>query len=1222
MNAASRAKPDCCHENRALLEWVVQRFEQAWARGGRPRLETYLAVAVPRRALQVELVHIDLEYRLKAGEPARVEEYLDRFPELAGDDGVVRDLLATEYEQRRRREPGLAVDDYRRRFPGLADDSCFYPEIPPPPRPHLRLPDGPLRPRTATTVPSPSSAGGAPAGWPCVAGYEVLGELGRGGMGVVYKARQLALNRTVALKMILAGPHAGPDELARFRLEAEAVALLHHPHIVQIYEVGEQQGLPYLSLEFVDGGSLDGKLDGTPWPARQAAELVETLARAVHAAHERGVVHRDLKPANVLLAACGLAPAEPHASAKPQAPFFPKITDFGLAKKVQGAGQTRPGAILGTPSYMAPEQAAGRVDEVGPAADVYALGALLYELLTGRPPFVAENPLDVLLQVIADEPVPPGRLSARVPRDLEVVCLKCLEKNRHKRYATAEALAEDLRRFADGEPVRARPTPSWERALKWARRRPSAAALVGTALVAAFASVFALALQARSQAQQAVICRQELDRVREQEGARERGSRTLLRAQQHEAAGDWAEAHTELARAQEALDAQPDLRADELRADVRQRLAAARRHLQDQEQRRQADERLREFRASHDNALFYQTLFTGRDAADNRAKTRDAARAALALYGLDGEADPAAGAPPLLERDRPYHTDTEHAELAGACYELLLLWADAEADPEKTLALLDRAAWLGRAYGLESRTYHRTKARCLARRRGEPFDPARAEDGLPATPAGALDWFLEGLDRYRAGDYDGAGAACREVLRQERTHFWARYVQALCELRAGRWVEARADLTVCANLRPEFVWPKLLRGFAASELGATDADGRLAAAEFRAAEDDLDAALKQDPDPVVQYVGLTNRGVLNVRRRHWDDAVRDLRAAVDVNPGGYQGYVDLAQALQGAGRSDDAVAALDRAVQLAPDLAVLYESRARLQLLRKDRAAGRADFEQAVAREEKGGSPDRLVNDLVELGRLLHREGRYAEALARYDRALRLRPESVPAQRSRAETLLALGREAEAGQALDRCLAATREAPAEVYQARGLIRAQAGELPAAVEMYTLALRQNPRDAATRRYRGWAYLLADAPRLALEDFEACLRDDPASADALAGRGGARVRLRQLDGALQDAAAAEEQGPLTDRLLYNLARLYAQAADQLEAESRGARPGPGQRSAHCRAEAVDHLRRALEALPEDRRAAFWRKEVEADPAWTGLRHDGRYGTLAARYAAPGP
>ena len=308
----------------------------------------------------------------------------------------------------------------------------------------------------------------APTGPIDIPGYEILGELGRGGMGVVYKARHLALKRTVALKMVLDGAHAGAAALSRFRAEAEAVAKLQHPNIVQVHEVGECGGRPFFSLEFVEGGSLDRKLAGTPLPPREAAEVVEKLAETMHAVHQQGIVHRDLKPANVLLTANGT----------------PKITDFGLAKNLKGeSGQTASGAVMGTPSYMAPEQASGKTKEIGPLSDVYALGVILYELLVGRPPFRGATAMETLLQVMEDEPVPPSRL-AKVPADLETICLKALHKKAAQRYGSAEALAEDLRRFRTGEPIAARPASRLERTVKWAKRRPALAALLAMSVAA------------------------------------------------------------------------------------------------------------------------------------------------------------------------------------------------------------------------------------------------------------------------------------------------------------------------------------------------------------------------------------------------------------------------------------------------------------------------------------------------------------------------------------------------------------------------------------------------------------------------------------------------------------------------------------------------------------------------------------------------------------------
>jgi len=309
---------------------------------------------------------------------------------------------------------------------------------------------------------------------PVIPGYIVESVLGYGGMGIVYRAYHLRLHRPVALKMLLARGHALRTDRERFEREAEAVAALRHPNIVQIYDIGDVNGQPFFTMEFVEGDSMAKALEGTPQPARQAAALVALLADAIHAAHQCGIVHRDLKPGNVLLTTDGT----------------PKVTDFGLAWRVKGGTElTLSGVPVGTPSYMSPCQARGDQSAMGPATDIWALGAILYEMLVGRPPFHADTASATLHLVVSQEPVPVRRLNPRVPRDLQTICLKCLHKEPHRRYANAQALAEDLRRFERGVPIKARPVGPVEHAVRWVRRQPALAGALGLGILLASALI-------------------------------------------------------------------------------------------------------------------------------------------------------------------------------------------------------------------------------------------------------------------------------------------------------------------------------------------------------------------------------------------------------------------------------------------------------------------------------------------------------------------------------------------------------------------------------------------------------------------------------------------------------------------------------------------------------------------------------------------------------------
>ena len=445
----------------------IAELLRAWQEGRQPQLEALIAeypgISPGELAAMVQ-VDIDVRWRRNDARPA--ESYLARFPALSNDPELAVDIIYAEYLARERAGECPGAAEYQQRFPAFAEELSKQIGL------HRALETADDE---ADAEGSPSELSGAslfesPANSPEFdASYEILEEIGRGGMGVVYKARQVALNRFVALKMVRAVDASNQELLARFRSEARAVASLHHPHIVQVYDFGEHDGLPFLAMELIEGGTLAARLHGYPWPARAAAELMIKLAEAVQFAHDHHVIHRDLKPANVLIAS-------------DKEGLDVKITDFGLGKFFHDemSPHTKTGAFLGTPSYMAPEQASGRTQDVGPATDVYSLGAMLYELLTGRPPFCGSSPMEILQQLTTSEPISVHRLAPHTPRDLATICDKCLNIEVGRRYASAAELRADLERYLAGVPVHARPTGAVERTWRWCRRNPSWAIALGS----------------------------------------------------------------------------------------------------------------------------------------------------------------------------------------------------------------------------------------------------------------------------------------------------------------------------------------------------------------------------------------------------------------------------------------------------------------------------------------------------------------------------------------------------------------------------------------------------------------------------------------------------------------------------------------------------------------------------------------------------------------------
>ncbi len=1025
-----------------------------------------------------------------------------------------------------------------------------------------------------------------------VPGYDILEELGRGGMGVVYKARDRRLQRLVALKMVLAGAHAGKVGLARFRAEAEAVAKLLHSNIVQIYETGEHEGRPYFSLEYVDGGSLDQRMRESPTSPRAAAQLVETLARTMDVAHQRGIVHRDLKPANILLAKIdsqsSLVRARDVDSASLPADHWsrttvPKIADFGLAKRVdEDSSQTQSGTILGTPSYMAPEQAGGKTREIGPAVDIYSLGAILYELLVGRPPFKAGSPIDTVRQVIEQDPVPPRQLEPRVPHDLETICLKCLEKEATRRFATAGELADDLRRFVDGEPILARPTPAWERAWKWGKRRPTAAALLAVTAAAIVGGGLGIVwhnASLRGKLDVALAAERRL-RQREKEAEEERrlsslryeGEKLFDSARVAAAAHDWSSARLDLEKSLTTIAGNAGM--EDVREPARVLLKKVEQELRVEADRRASQVRFRKFASARDEAQFLGTLYTGMDLAANLEAARTAVHAALALYDLPAKGD---GQPRLDS----YLSDPQKAEILADCYQLLLILAETEAvsaagrkPAEKdhylrtALACLEQA----RRVGSPSRAFHLRRARYL----NMLGDRAAAAEADKAAQTAAvdrvLDHFLMADELYRRENFGDAIKEFDQVLESKPGHFWAQYVNAICLLRQARPAEARTLLSACLAQRADFVWLYLLRGFAQEELKA-----------LGAADSDFQKAAQLPLDDNARYVLLVHRGVLRVRQKRFADAIADLKSAIERKPKAYQAHVNLALAYRELGKLDLALDELNRAVQLEPGLPHVYRLRARLYAERKEPALALADFDQTISRE-RADSPFQ-VDDHVERGRLLLSDGKYAEALGSLDRALALQKDHLLALRLRAETLFRLRRFQEVIAAFDRYIE-TGTPLESVYRGRGLAQAELGQYPGAIEDFTKALELHPT-SAVHACRGWTYLVLDAPKLALRDFELAIELDSKSGDAFNGRGFARANLGRYRDAMQDAAEALRLGPQSPRLFYNAARIFAQC------------PGRGPQRA------LDLIQQALSMLSADERPSFWSANVRADAAMAALR-----------------
>jgi eukaryotic-like serine/threonine-protein kinase len=940
---------------------------------------------------------------------------------------------------------------------------------------------------------------------PQIPGYAVEAILGRGGMGVVFKARHLRLDRPVALKMMLAGAYAGPREQDRFQREAEAVARLRHPNVVQIHDVGDSDGRPYFTMEYVEGGSLAQQLAGTPQPARQAAQLAATLAGAVQAAHACGIVHRDLKPGNVLVTADGT----------------PKIADFGVARRLEaGAELTQSGVLVGTPSYVAPEQARGQTRAVGPAADTYALGAILYELLTGRPPFRAETAAETLLQVIHQDPAPPSRLNARVPRDLETICLKCLHKAPARRYASARELAEDLHRFLEGQPIRARPVGVAERAVKWARRRPAAALLVAALLVMVGAAV----------GSGVWLRQQEIDRRatkdRREGQAREAIATALKRANELRKEERFREAVQVLTDASpHAADAgSPDLAQQLKQAQADFRIAAdLERARESRPLTPQGGIDYRQQAADYQEAFDRAGLRIGEDAEPVAASIR-----ASALHEpIEAAIDDWAVVAFLLD-DGP------------AVERLLRIARAADPEPHWRDRFRDPAAWQSTDRLQEL-----------------------ADDAFTASPPPpGYQVALLGLLLRKKGGGTRTTLLLREACRRQPGNFWLCREMATALVAEGRLDEAAGYYRAALAVRPENAGAHAELGMVLFNTGQTD---------YELAE--LRRAVELAPDARTMQTVLVDQ---LAAAGYWKEAAAACRSALEADPHNPGPPRVLGNDLWHNRRSEDAVVLLRQAIEIDPgfvaapnDLGLLFwQTGQHEEAANAFRAVTQLTPRDAFARQRLGlelaaaGHPAEAINALqaaialrpkefqfhVDLGRVLRSQGRLEEAADALRQATTIAPHV--GWYDLAAVLLDQGRFVEARAATQRFLdlpanqamSASRLAQQRQLDLCDSLHAIDAKLPA-----VLAGTERPTDVPTQLALAewclkhkrltamaasyYASVLSTQPSLA-DDPEAGIRFDAASAAALAGCGG-----------------GADAGKLDDR---RRAELRKQAFDWLTAE----------------------------------------------------------------------
>jgi eukaryotic-like serine/threonine-protein kinase len=997
-------------------------------------------------------------------------------------------------------------------------------------------------------------------GQPRVRGYEIVSELGRGGMGVVYKAKQKGLNRLVAIKMVLGGEHVGEIGLARFKTEGEAVASIQHPNIVQIYEVGDQNGLPYFSLEYIDGGSLQQRIDGKPQAIRDAARIIHQLALGMQSVHDRGVIHRDLKPANVLMTMQGT----------------PKITDFGLAKRVESdSKQTRTGSLMGTPSYMAPEQARGDTYAISPLSDLYSLGAILYEMLTGRPPFQGATLLDTMEQVRSQEPVPPTRLQPKIPRDLETICLKCLQKLPSQRYPNMAALADDLKSFLDEKPIKARPVGRLEHAWRWVKRNPRVATLsasivaLGLLLLATATTVLIRSIQEN----------QTIAKVREVTLAQIEGGKDAILK------GDYRQAKARLANTNPFLAQTPAL------ADVREDLDVLRSQVDTFAKFRELLDQVRvggllEGEARRGKARqdcqelvqFYEQIKSKKGEArfglpvlstiQQQLFNEDVFDAFLIAAQTEYEFGSAAKDQAKLEESgRRAISWLDQAESLLPPTRALYVWRqgikekigdlkEAQEDKVKGEAIVPNSPvdhfWHGYAERLRGELFRKNKDLAKA---SESFRNAKTEyakflQARPENDWGYLEWAkCQGL----LGNPSDALVGFTACIQLRDENAWPYHNRATCHVALKEYEDAVADETSAIKRDPDYLsaytgraksylalgriplavadFDRVLRADPANaEILFQRANAYFALKNYAKARDDYSALIPLLPRPFVPY---RSRAKVQYLLKNFDASIADWTKVAGLLPKDAESRYNIGVLQMGLRRYDQALQALENCLAIDPDHALAYFARAQIRRFQGDdpgalkdidrvvqtldsakldaatkayylnervdyyRHVGRLDDSEKDARRSIALDP-KQVDAYVALALLEKRRGKPDAASEWYDKMLASNPDSAEVHLRRAEFFRDLGRWDQAlGEAEQVAKLDAERGPTLAGLVRAEILAARGEAGPAVEQAESLLRSTPNPNGPILYAG-------ACVWSLASKAAAASGDPSKALALADR----------------------------------------------------------------------------------------------------------------------